>query len=126
MEIAKMIIDYTMKALDGVNPITQLVRLSLADPKMLTLEIKGEKTCYFYRFKFELDEKKYYDEFLPRFEALDERRENGEEITDDDLGFASHLVSVNRFIDSIQMILVHAKVTSYFLMQMLCIRIILN
>ena len=57
------------KTLDGVNPVTQLVRLSLADPKLMTQEIRDRggstKTCYFYRFKFELDEKKYYEEFLP-------------------------------------------------------------
>ena len=57
------------KTLDGVNPITQMIRLSLADPKLMTQEIRGQgngtKTCYFYRFKFELDEKKYYEEFLP-------------------------------------------------------------
>ena len=57
------------KTLDGVNPITQMIRLTLADPKLMTQEIRGQgngtKTCYFYRFKFELDEKKYYEEFLP-------------------------------------------------------------
>ena len=56
------------KTLDGVNPITQLVRLSLADTKMLSREVgdgSEKRTAYFYRFKFEVDEKKYYDEYLP-------------------------------------------------------------
>lgn len=57
------------KTLDGVNPITQLIRLSLADPKMMTRDVgqysNDKRPCYFYRFKFELDEKKYYEEFLP-------------------------------------------------------------
>ena len=53
------------KTLDGVNPITQLVRFSLADTKMMTKEIRDAKVCYFYRFKFEVDEQKYYGEFLP-------------------------------------------------------------
>ena len=35
-----------------------------------------------YEREFGLDWDAAYDEFLPRFEALDERRENGEEITD--------------------------------------------
>ena len=35
-----------------------------------------------YERQFGLDWDAAYDEFLPRFEALDERRENGEEITD--------------------------------------------
>lgn len=53
------------KTLDGVNPITQLVRFSLADTKMMTKEIRDAKVCYFYRFRFEVDEQKYYGEFLP-------------------------------------------------------------
>ena len=37
-----------------------------------------------YEREFGFDWDAAYDEFLPRFEALDERRENGEEITDQD------------------------------------------
>ena len=37
-----------------------------------------------YEREFGFDWDAAYDEFLPRFEALDERRENGEEITDEE------------------------------------------
>ena len=58
------------KTLAGVNPITQLIRLTLADTKMLAKEVGNgmgspKKTCYFYRFKFEVDETKYYENYLP-------------------------------------------------------------
>lgn len=52
--------------LEGVNPVKQLVRLTLADPKPIRKKwgnTGGERTLF--RFKFEVDEDKYYNEFLP-------------------------------------------------------------
>ena len=56
--------------LKGVNPVTQLMKLSLSSTKPLVKNIahdifsKGkERTLY--RFRFTIDENKYYGEFLP-------------------------------------------------------------
>ena len=53
------------QALDGVDPVKQLMKFSLADSKLIRKEWgdKGERSLY--RFKFEIDETKYYNAFLP-------------------------------------------------------------
>lgn len=56
--------------IDGIDPIKQLIRFTLAETKMLRKEAKGPKgrsakEYCFYKFKFEVDTEKYYKEFLP-------------------------------------------------------------
>ena len=56
--------------LKGVNPVTQLIKLSLSSTKPLVKSIAGDhfskgKERTLYRFRFTIDEDKYYGEFLP-------------------------------------------------------------
>ena len=65
-------------ALKNFNPVTQLMKLSLSGSRPILKSIDGrfvrkgrevrnpgEKNRVFYRFRFEVDEQKYYGEFLP-------------------------------------------------------------
>ena len=68
--------------LRDVNPVKQLVKMSLAETRMLRKTVVGrvsdkkgmkENEASFYKFKFELDTQKYYHEFLPPLlEVLDQ------------------------------------------------------
>ena len=64
--------------LKDVNPVKQLMKLSLADTKPILKSVdgrfvrdgraarrSGEKNRVFFRFRFEMDERKYYEDFLP-------------------------------------------------------------
>ena len=62
--------------LKGINPVTQLMKLSLADTKPLMRETGGDgmgrikpnqkgKERTLYRFRFTVDEQKYFGDFLP-------------------------------------------------------------
>ena len=59
--------------LSGIDPVKQLLRFSLADSKLIRKEWGdlGERSLY--RFKFEVDETKYYNDFLPRILAVLEK-----------------------------------------------------
>ncbi len=52
-------------ALEGVDPVRQLVRFSLADPKLIRKKWGDQGERCMYRFKFEIDTDKYFQEFLP-------------------------------------------------------------
>ncbi len=52
-------------ALDGVNMVKQLVKVSLADPKPILRKTQDGKERVYYRFRFTIDEEKYYNAFLP-------------------------------------------------------------
>jgi hypothetical protein len=52
-------------ALKDVKPITQLMTFTLAETKMIPRKMKSGNGACFYHFKMVLDEKKYFEEFLP-------------------------------------------------------------
>ena len=52
-------------ALDGVNLVKQLVKVSLADNKPIMRKAQDGKERVYYRFRFTIDEDKYYNAFLP-------------------------------------------------------------
>ena len=52
-------------ALKDVKPISQMMTFTLAETKMIPLKAQSGSTVYCYHFKMMLDEKKYFEEFLP-------------------------------------------------------------
>ena len=52
-------------ALKDVKPISQMMTFTLAETKMIPLKTQSGSTVYCYHFKMMLDEKKYFEEFLP-------------------------------------------------------------
>ena len=51
--------------LEGVDPVKQMMKLSLADPKPIFRKTRDGKERIYYRFRFTVDDNKYYNEFLP-------------------------------------------------------------
>ena len=52
-------------ALEGVDLVKQLVKVSLADTKPILRKQQDGKERVYYRFRFTIDEDKYYNAFLP-------------------------------------------------------------
>lgn len=60
------------KLLSDFNPITQLMKVGLVSPKPTVLPVKGDETRVnlAYLMKIELDERKYCEEFVPKFKQI--------------------------------------------------------
>lgn len=52
-------------AIKDFSPIQQMMKLSLAGPKMIPRKLRDGSMRYYYGFMVTMDEKKYYEDFLP-------------------------------------------------------------
>lgn len=60
------------KMLSDFNPITQLMKVGLVSPKPTIVPVKGDESRVnlAYLMKIELDERKYREEFVPKFKQI--------------------------------------------------------